>query len=1236
MATGTKRPPSWLVRSAHRSNPCIDLEVDVLAVERVAACSTKDEWNAGTKSTTHAAGGDVGVDAKGIVRLAENPTPTTIFEQAAGAAPPARLQNLRSSSASRPSQYAMCFFPDPVDFNGTAFVLDSVQFYARRQTQGVGLTVHVEEFDENWVPHPISHPIHFTEAELPLQVTQLLTLDFRDKELFLTIEPAFIRTNTGPGRTNAGALRELNKDGLGVSHIRCWKGFAIVFTPVGPQPNLMAIGTLDPAAGALFDITTYWRTTGAAAREHGPYDPSLRISSPLDTTKNTDDFLITGAVPGDNNQAPHYGALANGTGFGLWGIARRVLTAQDEHDTLAGSTNEQPWHRVRAVAYWPTGTMTKVLDLGAVPVEDVQIRLDDWTPPGTTLTYALRGSNISATGAWTTIGAVQDGDEIKGAGVVRRSAITGEETTVIAGSFKFRWYELVATFGASTGNFMSPALQSWFMVERKRFATYRHLKDFDSEVTADPVTGEAKIQELKLSIMRLGPRNFRDLATRIATRYSTSRLEAEVYVASTRDRSKRYYLNSFRLEQRDPKEGSEEFTFLSGLDRLKAHVPPKVETFSYPADGTLGTIASVTLRSGLQYTIAVTGATFPTSAPTLAGYSFDGKSGNFAQKSKTIDASPANTATQFDVTFDQASDIPAAGDKFEIHSNVFQRQEKLYTSQDFAAIYADVFENQLRVPSRYRGRKPEATGHSATGRLSADGRPGKEVLAELALHAGTATTGTEQGGGLVGWLRGRISYIDIYGTKAASATWDERHYESLETPTGGDRRMPAIVVKYGYDLIAKRFTNEATIRDANAMLALGLPNLFDESSPFSEEFSKWNNADEARRMGELFRAAWSTGVRIWKVKLVHHWPWLEIGDAVSILTSQYTDRRPNFLDGVNDSGTPIAGRIAALGVIVGHNLWGTEFLLAVRGLGAIESGPGVGTLGVSLANPTYGAPIGQAGQITYPFTLDYATAYIEVWSTEYGSDPGAVVSRENVGTKVDTIRRGDGRSAIVLATTSSNWRLTTFVAFDSLSLRGTAVTVKTQATGTAPGAPGTPTAVSNTTSSVTNRVPTNASSTTAWKIRTYRNGVQWGSDIAVVAGAGANQDVTHSGLDAGTSYNWEYSHVDGAGLESAKSALLTHATATGTLNAPTLDSLFRQPPIGGTTISGAWTPASGTPSGVTYELREAAATGGPYSAFVTTTATSGSGETTNAPVFCVVVATKPGYTDSPNSNERSV
>jgi hypothetical protein len=1221
-------PPAWLERSAHRSNPCIDLEVDILAVERVAGAWTKEDWDAGTKT-------NVGVDPDGVVRLSEG-TPTTVFEQATQT-PPTRQQWLRSNSANRPAQYALYFFPDPSKFSGTAFVLHSVEFYARRSTDGVSLQVHLEEFDENWRPIKRSDPIPIVESQIPRGSSALITLNFRQKELLLTVDPALIRTRTGPGRNNAGALRELNKDAASVSHLHVWKPFAIVFTPVGASPGSVSVETHDPASGAAkFDVTQYWRTATSVGRHMGPYDPLLRIAPPLDTSKNPDDFLLTGAVPGDSNQAPHYGALQNNVGantFGLWGIARRVVTAQDEQNPIDGQTDEQPWHRVKAVAYSATGNIVKVLDLGAVPVNDVQIRLDDWTPKGTALAYSIRGSNTSATGPWTFLTSVQDGDEIRTGGLYRRNATTGELELVTAGSFLYRWYELTASFTASTGNFMSPALQSWMMVERRRFSTYRYLRDFDAEVSADPVTGEVKIQELSLSVMRLGPRNFRDLATRIASGYPPSRLEAEVYVASTRDRSKRYYLNTFRLEQRTPESGAERFTFLSGLDRLKAHVPPKTETYTYPADGTHGVItARLQVGSTAQWKLTAAGP-FPTTAPTLAGYKYVGISGEFATKQRAIDVSPANTGTEFWVTFEDAADAPQVGDKFEIHSQVFQRQEKIYTAVEYATVYEDVLVNQLRVPSRYRGQRPKAsTGppRTTTNRLTSDGRPGADVLAELALHAGD---GTVHKGGVVAWRRGRISYTDIYGEKVSRATWDERHYIDLETPTGADRRMPAIAVKYGWDLTANRFTNEAVIHDATALLALGLPNLFDESSPFTEEFSKWNDEGEARRVGELFRAAWATGVRIWKVKTILPYPWLELGDAVTILTEQYTDRRSVFLDGLTDTGSAIAGRVSALGVIVMHNLWGTEFLVAIRGLHAISSGAsGTGTLG-GAANPTYGTPVGQAAQISYPFTYDERTVKIEWWSQQFTSDPGAVVDQDNVSgaTLVTITRRDDNRSSVVMATTTNNWRLTTRVAYDRFNRRGTKNTVKTQAIGTAPGAPGTPTSVSETSSSVTNRVPTNASSTTAWKIRTYRNGVQWGSDINVAAGAGANQDVTHSGLDVGTSYTWEYSHVDGSGLESAKSASLTHATASGTLPTPTFDSLTRNIDQ----VSASWTPGAGTPEGVTYELREAAGTGGPYTTFKTTTATSTTGFPANNPAFCVVRATKTGWTSSAHSNERS-
>lgn len=241
------------------------------------------------------------------------------------------------------------------------------------------------------------------------------------------------------------------------------------------------------------------------------------------------------------------------------------------------------------------------------------------------------------------------------------------------------------------------------------------------------------------------------------------------------------------------------------------------------------------------------------------------------------------------------------------------------------------------------------------------------------------------------------------------------------------------------------------------------------------------------------------------------------------------------------------------------------------------------------ATPTIGTPVAFTDRIEYPITIDPATARIEVWSTQSASDPGTPTSRYKVGTREHDVHRGDGTSQTVILSlsASTNWRVTTFVAFDALDGKGTTTTLKTQ--GASPSLPPdittTPTEVSDTETTTTNQVTMPGSGLAAGdKIVVYRDGAATGQEVDRTAGTGATQNIVHTGLEPSTTYVWKYKLRNAAGALSANfSPELQTTTDPGTIPTPTVAlGAYNE---GSQSMTVTVTPGAGTPAGTTWHLQ---------------------------------------------------
>lgn len=932
-------------RAFERLNPCGDLDVDLLAISRAAAISSTADWSAQALSNVTAD------PITGAVTLAKSAA-STIFSQTTGSSQWHSFHDAQDGV----EEYALDFFPDPNAFNGVPFTLDSIDLYLKLGTfigKAQYFRVTVGVYDARWRLVPLGDPIDISTRDILAQNGAVLTgglytlrflQDFNRRFVF---EPGTLTTRTGAGRDSSGLIRAVAVDSTGASTLVMARGLSISIQPTGPGFAAAQIGACPSATLAGFNPGAFWRY--APNRSMGPYDPDVAGYAASDVNHNPDDHLVTGAVPG-------YGAIAGTSG--QWGIARRIPTAQRAQDASNGW--HQPYHNLRAVAYQASGSVVATLDLGAVPVNPVQIRLDDVQPAGTSIVYTIAGSNTGAAGSWIALGTVTDGQELTNA----------------SGTYLYRYYQLTATLSAGGGatKYATPALLAWQMVERVTLATWRYLEDFDADASIEPVTGQSSVAELKLPVLRAGVRNFRDLATLANSQYAPSSIEAHVFARDVVSR-KRYFLNSYRLENRNPTDGAEEMTFTGGLDLLSGLLPPAVESYRYPASGQ-ATITSVT-GAAPNITIGVSGGT-PFATQDVSGMRFHGVTGTAAKLDYPIQSTASPSSFVINTTVGGAGQYgatPAVGDTFEIHSDKTTRGPLTYSGQDFAAIAADLLNVQSGVASRYRGQLPATTGRlSGTYTLPGDGVKALDVLSHVGLHCG---------GGWQ-WMRGRISFVDLYGKKDSVLTLDEHHYVNLETPLGADRRMPTVKSRYNYQSDTGSFANETQTDDADALAGWGRPNLFDVYE-IPDDVDKWNdgNGAESAYLTAMLQGAWKTGVRLWTVDTVFQYPWLDFGDAITIVTDQYTDRRLAYAaDGVTDIGAPIAGRIAAVGVLVGKNLWGDKLVVAIRGLDAITalasnaSGTVAGTTSVpDIPTPT--ATFDTNGQALINVAGDTATASIK-------------------------------------------------------------------------------------------------------------------------------------------------------------------------------------------------------------------------------------------------------------------
>jgi len=279
--------------------------------------------------------------------------------------------------------------------------------------------------------------------------------------------------------------------------------------------------------------------------------------------------------------------------------------------------------------------------------------------------------------------------------------------------------------------------------------------------------------------------------------------------------------------------------------------------------------------------------------------------------------------------------------------------------------------------------------------------------------------------------------------------------------------------------------------------------------------------------------------------------------------------------------------------------------------------------------------------VEYAIAYDALTTTMEVWTAEYTSNPGGA-SQENAvaATLLTTLRRGDGRTALSVATTAGKYRSATFIPYAGV-FRGEPITlVRLHAAATAPADLGSVSNSSKTSTTVTNQVNLAGSHVAGDKIETYRDGVAVGSLYTITSGdvTAGHALVTATGLTASTPYEWKYKAVR-SGVRSANftTPISVTTSAPPALNAPTLTAdRDGSDPCGSATVT--ITPGANNPAGTQYRI-ESSLTGTGGWTVQTTSGVAGGNTITvteDQTFFRALALANAGGTQSAYSNTPSI
>jgi hypothetical protein len=599
--------------------------------------------------------------------------------------------------------------------------------------------------------------------------------------------------------------------------------------------------------------------------------------------------------------------------------------------------------KVAVDAYVPTSAAVYALALGAVPsVGSVgRVVFGAGVPRGAAATMEL------STDGGTTFAPVTDGDPI---------------------AVKQQTYHARLTLDASADAHRAPVI-------RQLGVDFRTVVDLSPESTVDHVTQdvsvpflEASVGEGSITAVRAGRRDYRDLASDIATAGPDTKLEADVYLAPRHPLAMRadwLLLSRSRVSARVPSGTVERFTLLGGTRAIKGKIPARIESITRRHTVITSTTTQVQVSPDLQgaslagneydaqhYYIRVVSSAQPT-LPPGALYTISGNTG------------------QDKLDFTGGDELPHAfgfEDEIEVHSGQYLQPALAWTNADPADVWLEILTVYRGIPSTRIGRSDiGGVGRAGLPPRVTERAPG-DATTQAKLRVSVRITDAEEADALIDQLSfimggttveigGQIVFRQIYplydaagvmtvAPDPAAVVFDPRDITGLQTPTGREQRISILACDYGVppDASTEKAAQTLVFADVDAVHAYEASE--GDAPAIPDEIARWcyNTTDEGRFLAEQLVnqvvTATSTGIRLWSWTSITAHPKLTVGDGVVVITDQYTDYDPA-------SERKIRGWCAFTLVLTGTAQGGRQFQGFLRGLrdvSALRVRGGIGTL----------------------------------------------------------------------------------------------------------------------------------------------------------------------------------------------------------------------------------------------------------------------------------------------------
>jgi hypothetical protein len=519
------------------------------------------------------------------------------------------------------------------------------------------------------------------------------------------------------------------------------------------------------------------------------------------------------------------------------------------------------------------------------------------TPPGTTATLEL--STAGTGGPWT--------------------AVSHDDVVAV----KQATYHVRATLNASANLRVAPRIMAMGVQFRTPIDVTAEANVETVEQAIEMPFCRAQIGEGRVTVVRTGRRDFADVASELAVKYATPKLEIDVMLGSRHPgvpRSKWLLVDRAFVNDRQPTPTSERFGLLGYLKTLKRKIPARAET--------INSLHTVTAASDVAVLVS---PALPGTAP--LGSEYAGKHYYIRVRSSTQTGVESGTTAEITSNSGQnqlnftpgLQGVLAINDVIEVHSGQWAQPALTWIDQDPRDIW-------LEILTSYAGIPTERIGRADLGRASNAGLPPSVVdrapgdvttqnKLKVTLHVEEAQSADELidqlsfiMGGATTEIAGQIVFRQIYPLRdangnivvpaeTAAATFDARNTSNLDTPTGLEQRITQLACDYGVNTTQVSNdtppANTANFVDADA-LAWHAEQAVDDLSvaAIPKEIARWcyNSEDEGEHLASMLaqqvvRAA-STGLRVWQWSSIDAQPHLCVGDLVVVVTDQYTDYDP--------------------------------------------------------------------------------------------------------------------------------------------------------------------------------------------------------------------------------------------------------------------------------------------------------------------------------------------------------